>query len=612
MDTLTLKTDRGRFDPADLLKNKTQLQERFLRAVQLARTGKMPSLVPYLPLLLNLEDKPYTLVDHFPFEAIFATWLPPRMVLTTGRQTSKSTSMAAQGITLSASHRRFKTLYMTPLFEQIRRFSSNYVQDMILQSPVRGMLVNASTSKSVLQRTFANGSIMHFSYALLSADRVRGVKADRVSFDECQDFDRSLIPIIEETMSHSEWSIRSYAGTPKTRDNTLEGFWQRSSMAEWFTKCRACNQYNIASVEWHLLKMIGPYRDDISRERPATVCAHCGRLIDPRTGFWVHRHPERRTTFPGYHVPQVIMPIHYTRPNKWAELLGKMNGVGGVSRAVFFNECLGVACDQSTRLVSKTDLEHAGRLHPNDEDTAAAIRQHYQSCVMGVDWGGGGEDGVSLTAIAILGMLPDGRIDVLFGKKLLTTHDHVAEAEECARLFYRFNCQLLAHDYTGAGNIRETVMVHVAGVEPSRLLPMQLVRAASQGIMTYVPATPQHPRDIWRLDKARSLQLTAYCLKLGRLLFFQYDHIDDDRPGLLHDFLALVENKISTSHGSDIYTIQRDPTASDDFAHAVNFGCCALWHANDAWPRFVDPRYLLSSEDQQAIDGGWDGSPGGQ
>jgi hypothetical protein len=55
---------------------------------------------------------------------------------------------------------------------------------------------------------------------------------------------------------------------------------------------------------------------------------------------------------------------------------------------------------------------------------------------------------------------------------------------------------------------------------------------------------------------------------------------------LMDDFLALVENKIPSAHGSDVYTIQRNPLLSDDFAQAVNIGCCALWHMNSAWPNF--------------------------
>jgi hypothetical protein len=33
-----------------------------------------------------------------------------------------------------------------------------------------------------------------------------------------------------------------------------------------------------------------------------------------------------------------------------------------------------------------------------------------------------------------------------------------------------------------------------------------------------------------------------------------------------------------------VYTIIRDPSMRDDFAQAVNIGCCTLWHMSDRWP----------------------------
>jgi hypothetical protein len=48
-----------------------------------------------------------------------------------------------------------------------------------------------------------------------------------------------------------------------------------------------------------------------------------------------------------------------------------------------------------------------------------------------------------------------------------------------------------------------------------------------------------------------------------------------------------VENKIATSRGPEIYTIQRNASLTDDFAHAVNFGACGLWHHLQAWPNFA-------------------------
>lgn len=584
-----------------LVLDRDQILKEVRYLESLVKASKIRTIVPLLPLMLSLEGKPYTLENHFPFESIFSTWMPKKLVLKTGRQVSKSTSIAAHGVLTCASIPNFKILYVTPLYEQIRRFSNNYVMPFIVQSPVRDILVNSQTDKSVLQRSFINNSIMHFSYALLSADRTRGIKADKIAYDEVQDLDANHIPIINETMSHSEWSLTQFTGTPKTRDNAIENLWQRSSQAEWFIPCPSCGRDNIPSVEYHLLKMIGPYSDDISPKNPATICAHCPSRIDPRRGFWMHRYPDRQTTFAGYHVPQVIMPIHYTRRDKWSELLAKMQGIGNITKATFHNEVLGESCDESTKLVSKTDLEIAGCLNENIEDVAVQRLGAYQHRTLAIDWGGGGEEGVSFTTLAVLGQLPNGQVHVIFGKRLLTPHDHLAEAKECLRVYKKFSCALIAHDYTGAGNLREQFLVQSGAISVDNLVPIQYVRSAKHNIMTFVPATIQHPRNIWRVDKARSLQLVSQCIKLRKVQFFKYDYINDDSPGLLHDFLALFENKVPTNYGSDIYTINRNPSFSDDFAQAVNIGCCAIWQMTESWPRFIDARYVLDAQQSAAL-----------
>lgn len=525
-----------------------------------------------------------------------------------------STSIAAHGVILAAMapghKKKFDTLYVTPLFEQIRRFSNNYVRPFIVESPIKSLLISTSTENSVLQRSFRNGSIMHFSYAGLTADRTRGIRADRCAFDEVQDIDPEHFKVIEECMSHSEWGISQYTGTPKTKDNTIETKWEQSSQAEWVITCArgACSAENIPSMDQHLDKMIGPYRDDISEDSPGLVCYKCSRPLHPRNGRWRHRYPDRKFTFAGYHVPQVIMPVHYADPEKWSVLLSKRDTS---SAATFYNEILGESYDIATKLLTKTELETAGCLNENDEDIAVQKCGMYINRVLAVDWGGGGEDGVSYTALAVLGFRTDGKIDVIFGKKSMTPHDHVAEARECRRLFQKFHCSILAHDYSGAGTLRETLLIQT-GMAVERLMPIQYVRAASHNILTYIPASDQHPRSHYRVDKARSLQLTCYSIKLGQVKLFKYDFKSPEHPGLLHDFLALVENKVPTAHGSDMYTIQRNPLLSDDFAQAVNLGCCALWHMNNAWPNFsaIEARWRIDQETMNSvgqIDGtSWD------
>lgn len=569
--------------------------ERLLTVRKLAEAGGAPTLEVFLPLLLNLKGRPYTLKDHFPFSPLFRTvCMPSRILFKTGRQTSKSTSIASHGVVLANAIRHpttglmgnFTTLYVMPLYEQVRRFSTMYVRPFIEQSPVKALWSTTATENSVLQRTFVNDSRMIFSFALLDADRIRGISADKICIDEAQDMDPDHIPIITETMSHSPWRLLQFTGTPKTMDNTIEGLWMKSSQAEWFIPCGACGKWSIPSREHHILKMLGPWRPDISEASPGIVCAHCERPIHPRLGSWVHKDKTRIESFPGYHVPQCILPLHYSQPKFWGELLAKKEGI---AEQIFWNEVMGESADTGLKLVTETDLKNAAVLEwsNNEKAPSPGIKtrlRNYKTRVMGIDWGGGGEDGVSFTALALLGFTAGGKIDVLWGKRLLN-FDHMAEAHEIKQWVDLFKCDFTAHDYTGAGTVRETIL-HQVGIEPARILPMQYVRAATKGLLTFVPATQLHPRNYYRVDKTRSLLYTCQAIKLNLINFFRYDYKNDDNPGLMRDFLALVENKTESRLGGDIYTITKNPMLIDDWAHAVNLGTMACWHVNEAWPNF--------------------------
>jgi hypothetical protein len=556
---------------------------------ELVETRLLRTYVHMLPLILNLEGQPFTLSDHFAFEPLFHTRLTPEITLKTGRQTGKSQSISARGVLLCNAIPNFSLLYVTPLYEQIRRFSTQYVRPLIEQSPLRTLWTNTSTENSVLQRSFTNNSKMYFSFAYLDADRLRGISAKGgVSIDEVQDMNPEHIPIIMETMSAAkDWGIKTFTGTPKTLDGTLETFWSESSQAEWVTTCPHCHKDNIPAMGLDLERMIGPYHPGISEERPGTICAKCGKPINPRTGRWWHRYPKLRWTQPGYHVPQIIMPMHYAKPTKWLHLLGKQNGAGNTTTAMFYNEVLGESYDVGTKLVNLTDLQAAAVLPwrniPEAPIEVLGRLRDYTLRILAVDWGGGGEKRVSFTTAAVLGVRPDGKLDVLYGRRLMTPHNHLREAEDLLSLFGQFQCHVFAHDYTGAGDLRETFMIQV-GLPLDRIAAVAYVGAARQGLLIPKPATDIRPRNYWQLDKTRSLVLTCTCIKLKRILFFQDDYQNKDNPGLLRDFLALIENKIETNGAGELYQIIRAASRSDDFAHAVNIGACIAWQMTGTWP----------------------------
>jgi hypothetical protein len=557
---------------------------------ELAGRHAFPSLEPLLPLVLNLNGKPYTIKDHFAFSHLFRVLTPKNQVWCTGRQVSKSTSLAAHGVVFANSVPFFKTLYITPRFEQVRRFSNNYVRPFIDLSPIKSQWSGTTTENSVLQRSFKNNSMMLFSFALLDADRVRGVSADRVCIDEVQDMDPDHVPIIQETMSYSKWATSYYTGTPKTLDNLIYGLYKRSSQAEWFIPCDSCKHWNIPALEHDLDAMIGDYNIHISEKQPGTVCAKCRKPINPRHGRWVHRHPERRWQFAGYHVPQIILPLHFADPEKWSSLLLKREGYGNMTQAQFYNEVMGESVDTGQKLISETELKAACVLeweNKKEPDPACYKNlQHYKHRILAIDWGGGGEAGISFTVLTVMGFRNDGTIDTLWSKRLLIGGDHLAEAVECMKWSNFFKCDYVAHDYTGAGTVRETVMVQ-AGFNLDRVMAMRLVRSAAQDLLVYKPPTEINHRAHYSLDKTRSLLYTCQAIKLKQVRFFQYDWASQDMPGLISDFLALVENKADSRTSSDIYTITRNTLLTDDFAQAVNLGCSALWHINDAWPNFA-------------------------
>jgi hypothetical protein len=601
-------------------------RQHVLRLIAELNENPPPTVEMHLPLLFQLNGTPYTLHDHFPFSPMFRTRVPYARILKTARQVAKSTYLASSGLVLAALHSHFNQLYITPLFEQIRRFSANYMQPFIEESSIRSLLIDSSCNMSVLQRTFLNKSIMHFSYAYLSSSRIRGLsRIFRICIDECQDMSSEHLPIIGETMAATPepWGVWDYTGTPKGFDNPIQSHWEESSQAEWVVKCRtaACNHWNVCTTQADLLKMIGPAHDDIGPAAkggvPGTVCSKCRKPIDPRNGHWYHFEADRRWDFQGFHIPQPIMPMHYASKRKWSVLVAKSEGGYSFTPNMFHNEVLGESFDTGSKLLTLSELKAACNLgftnNPKDINPQAfQNRDGYRLTCLACDWGGGGGDGlpsnseaakrrrISFTTIAFLGIRHDGKIDVLWGTRLLTPNDHALEASQVLRFVKALKPNVIAHDATGAGALRQTLLME-AGVPAKLFAGFDYKHIPTGKIIAFIGGDGAGGQPCYRVDKTRTLLTTIHGIKFGVVRFFDYDHKDKENPGLLRDFLALTEEKVETMT-ADRYVIRRIPSMSDDFAHSVNVGCCALWHATQSWPDFVNqartsPNYLSDQVD---------------
>jgi hypothetical protein len=264
----------------------------------------------------------------------------PHKLLKTGRQVEKSTMLANEFIVNSIVIPYFKSLYVSPSHDQTRTFSNQKLKPWMEDSPViEKYFQNSQVSKQVFEKSFTNGSIGFLRSAFLNADRTRGISADQLFLDEIQDILVSNVPVITETLSHSEYGIKTFAGTPKTLENTIQQYWELSSQCEWLVPC-ACR----TPVFWNFL-------DERNIGKNGPICQNCGKGINPSTGKWVSFDSSRDIM--GYRISQIMVPWMYQNPQKWKELIWKLENL---SKATFYNEVLGISYDSSNKPISRSDI----------------------------------------------------------------------------------------------------------------------------------------------------------------------------------------------------------------------------------------------------------------
>lgn len=580
--------------------NRKRIADTMVDIVQ--RTG---NLAPIIPLLFAYNSEPVTLRRHYQFEICFTHKRPRRVIKKCARQTGKSFQNAIEVQTRQVMIPNWNILYVTPLFEQVRRFSTQYVAALIAQSPIKQLLTLKGGSSQVLQRTSRNRSTLYFTYAQRDADRARGINANEVAYDEVQMINRDVFPVLQQVMGGSIYGeYELFSGTPLSPQNYSEELFRRSTMSEWMIPCRHCNYDNVASVEFDLLKMIGPYHPDIGEDCPGLVCARCSphnnvrnlKHIYPEDGRWWHRCPERREDFLGIHVPQPVMHWHAYDRDRWLNLTNRL--ASGDEIAVY-NEILGECADSSFKPVSETDLKRIAVLPwENKFREAMEHRYNYPRLALGIDWGGYGTKLVSRTKAAIVGITATGKTDVLFGVDL--RNRPLEETQALMVLAQQFGVEIIAHDVGGGvGSTRETMM-YQTGYLNCEIWPMSYQGPMTNAMIRRRDGNAEGETLTYVIDKARSLMFLCQAIKQGHLRTFKYDYVNRDNPGLLTDFTALTSEISRRVQGSDVLLIDREEGLSDDFAHAVNFACLALWSKYGCYPKlnvvdFVDTVQTLAN-----------------
>jgi hypothetical protein len=513
----------------------------------------------FLPHLFSVKGQPYSLSDYPAFKPLYATTYTPDFLLMAGRQVGKSSNLSRSEVLDAIQIPNFQILYVAPLREQSQRYSVLYLREAIatcrlaknLQSKDEYDDVDAGSSlgvtKAVMHQTFLNGSGIQLSYAKTSSDRARGIYADRIDFDEIQDQLTEHIPVISESTTNSPWGVRRFTGTAKTTDNTIEHLWSKSSQGEWAMRCEGCNHWNIPNKDGNVLDMI---------RAEGTSCAQCGHLLSIRNGEWVHGHPDRLEDFPGYHVPQIIVPAIVYDRNKWAKVIRK---VTNLPPSIIYTEVLGISSDIGVRLITQQDIDNLSVLGTHAELRAKI--NNYAFRVLGIDWGI--SEVSSFTVACVLGVRHDGQMDVIYGKKYVG-QDPEEVIKDLVRLSHMYRADYVAPDF-GVGYLNNALLRN------SDLQVVQIQYVNSNKFLSYSPLHG-HPR--WTVDRTTALGVLFWNIRGKRICFPN----KEESQVYTMDLLSPYEHISEPESGIARKSFLRDPAKPDDFAHALAFAMMVIFY----------------------------------
>lgn len=325
--------------------------------------------------LININGDPFSFKNREYLKPIYDADYP-FILLRTGRQVEKSSTLGTRILTEMFAQPYTKCLYVSPSHDQTRQFSNEKLKQFMDASElIQKYMLDSNCSHQVFEKSMLNGSMIFLRSCFLTPDRARGISCSTLCIDEIQDVISSNIPVIAEALSHADNPRRIYSGTPKSLDNVIEDYWNMGSQCEWLVPCDHHTPRYWVMMDERAIGLEGP------------ICPKCGKRVDPRTGQWVSFNSS--STLPmGFHISQVMVHWIYSNPEKWQELLWKREHY---PRAQFFNECLGIGYDSAFKPISQKELIEACHperrmiRHPKDS------RLNYPLTFAGIDWGEGAD-----------------------------------------------------------------------------------------------------------------------------------------------------------------------------------------------------------------------------
>jgi hypothetical protein len=494
--------------------------------------------------LIKVRGRTLDFGDYKPMRHIYDIE-PGTLTIRAGRQVGKSVSLGSIIIANSIRRGHFNTLFLAPLAQQTSRFSSMYLDDFLSSPVIKRHFRDADSKKNVHEKSLSNQSKIYLSYAEIEADadRVRGIAADALYWDEIQEVSHDALPVVEETLSASLYGFKRYTGTSKTLNNTLEYKFRDSTQCHWVIKCPHCNHYNIPNTFEVCMKMCNSDQ--------GLSCERCTKLIDNKTGEWIAGRPDVKNNI-GFSVPQFIIPFR-TNIKKWAELREKIlrYPVGKIS-----NEIFGLPIGLGGRILSESEAMNC--CDPNRKewdkgwprDDRAII-----SVVIGVDWSVTASE-ESFTVITVLGYDYTGKCFIMHSERV-NSIDILQQVARIEQLYHQFGAQAIGSD-RGVGVVQCQILQQHLGHD--KVFPINYVNAK-------IPLRFDSAGQYYAADRTMMMDTVFLKMKIGKSKF-ECPAWSLTASPFWEDALAIFEEE--TLAGKRVF--RHDEDKPDDSFHSVVFG----------------------------------------
>lgn len=502
--------------------------------------------------LIYLDGKPFRLTGYAPHYSFYNS-SADKILLMCGRQVAKSTTLANFMIAQGVATPQYKSLFVAPSKEQSSKFSNTRVMKSMQYSPlIRKYFVDAKRTNSVMTRMLTNGSEMYFSYCVDDPDRVRGISADAVYYDEVQSMMlREIVPVINECMGASSYKKNVFCGTPLSAENDIETMWQESNQMEWTVHCKSCDKWNVLGM-----LNIGPADKGVICSNPK-----CGESLDVRNGQWFQMNAEEGT-FDGYRIPQIAMHYNVGTPENYKKILEKKRDY---SESKFKNEVMGISDELGARLISLDNLlalcEHD--LFMSEKGPTPEAEKGTVMYVAGLDHSGYGHDQEhSRSALSIYAIGNNHSLHrCVFGKIYKTGHP-MQDIKDIAQICNNFRVAMVVAD-EGGGALANAQLREILGAH--RVVGCRY--GASHGGIKWAENSPTPS---YHVDKTMLIDQFMQMVLHKQVRFPSANVMNRPFP-FFDDILSEFEE--TTPNGRRIW--KNSKARPDDFLHA----CAYAWLA---------------------------------